>query len=75
MTQLSGFAYMTKDGSIDIRTVSPTELGALVNAIVLLSNRRIWPQDYWTRELIDSSFIHASNGNGAIIKVIIRQTL
>lgn len=64
-----GYAYIDQMGEIDIRTVSPTELGTLVNAIVILSNRQMWPQDYWSRELIDTAFFHASNGKGKIAKV------
>lgn len=68
-TFADGFAYIDKDGQIDVRSVSPTEMGALVNAIVILSNRSQWPQDYWSMDLIRHVFHHVTNGNGQVIKV------
>lgn len=68
-TFATGFAYIDKDGQIDVRSVSPTEMGALVNAIVILSHRSQWPRDDWSMDLIRHVLHHVTNGNGGIISV------
>lgn len=48
-----GFAYVEANGDIWVTTVSPTELAAKVNAIVMLSHNAIIPRADWDEETID----------------------
>lgn len=63
------YAYVDDKGVIDVATVSPTTLGAQVNAIVTLTDRGIMPLNSWSKEDINRAFIIAKEGKGRIAKV------
>jgi hypothetical protein len=48
----TGFAIVT-DGVIDVRTVSPTKVGAMVNWLYRLGMR---PLDSWSDEYVETVF-------------------
>lgn len=66
-----GFAYVDNAGEIDIATVSPTEVGAKVNAIVRLSKGAFIPRETWTEADCDHWLAKVAKGAGKIAPVII----
>lgn len=67
-----GFAYIDETGEINIKTVSPTERAAKVNAIVVLGYG-IVPRESWGDEDINRAFERISRGKGRIGPVAITE--
>lgn len=61
------------EGVIDIRTVSQTITGVKVNAIVLISQQTLFPTNSWPDELIDKAFELVTQGQGAVIPVVVTE--
>ena len=66
-----GYAFVSESGEIDIKTVSPTELGAMVNAAIILSDGRVIPLSYWNEQEIRVAFQRLLPHGGSIKKVSI----
>ena len=65
--ETNGFAYCCLKEGIDIRTITATEIGAMVNILFLAFSFRATPSH--TNEEIRSSFEREATGKGMIIPV------
>jgi hypothetical protein len=64
-----GFAIKERDGTLNVRTVSPTARAAMVNWLVVSG---IVPFDHWSDELISYAFRTQGEREGAtLVKVYI----
>lgn len=69
---VEGYAYITDDGTIDIKTVSATETAVMVNAIVTVSGHSIIPMYDWNEEKIREEFSRLLELHGGrLAKVVI----
>lgn len=64
-----GFAYADGNGHISVKTVSMTEQGAKVNAIVIYSQYTVLPKDHWSAEVLEKAFSMVTGGRGSIIPI------
>lgn len=56
------WGFITKDGLIDPQCVAGTRIGAMVNAIVIVTDNKVMPLQAWTERDIENAFEKHKNG-------------